>query len=66
MEMQEQTQFLIDNFQKMSYRQFADKFGVTEVAIAKRVERLRKKGFLTRDRKVIPGTTDYSKIIPRQ
>ena len=62
MNMQEQMQYTIDNYDSTTYKQFAEKFGVKKITIAKRVERLKKRGLLPKGYKRIPGTADYSKL----
>jgi len=60
--MHEQMQYMIDNYDDQPYRHFAERFGVKYITIAKRVERLKKRGLLPSGHKRIPGTTDYTKL----
>ena len=61
--MHEQMQFIIDNYATMTYPQFAEKFGVKMITIAKRVERLKKRGLVPNERKVSPREANYGKLV---
>ena len=62
MDLNEQMQYMIDHYDEQTYPQFAEKFGVKYVTIAKRVERLKKRGLLPNENKRIPGSTDYEAL----
>jgi len=55
-----QLQSIIDNYDTKTYREFAEEFGLKVITIAKRVERLKKRGLLPKGHKRIPGSADYS------